>query len=103
VPNSNRIDTFIQEKSDYLKNVSSQNGSSHWASPTLSTDKNFTEKLYSLLQETRRLRSKLERQKKGHQIDTNGYISDEFNKNSEKMSSNGEDIDNGRLLVKSSS
>lgn len=36
-------------------------------------------------------------------MDTNGYGNDELNKNSEKLSINGEDMGNGRLLVKSSS
>lgn len=53
--------------------------------------------------ETRRLRQKIEKEKKGQQIDRLAYVSDEFNKTSEKLSLNGEDIENGRLLVKSSS
>ena len=36
-------------------------------------------------------------------MDTNGYNNGETNKNFEKLSSNEEEIENGRLLVKSSS
>lgn len=53
---SHKIDTFIQEKSDYLKNVSFQNGSTVWNDENIDNKKNFTEKLYALLQETRKLR-----------------------------------------------
>jgi hypothetical protein len=40
--NGNRIDTFIQEKSDFLKNVSSNNGAANWTDEKMSSNKNFT-------------------------------------------------------------
>jgi hypothetical protein len=53
---SNKIDTFIQEKSNYLKNVTNQKDSAQLTDYKVEASKNFTEKLYGLLQETRKLR-----------------------------------------------
>lgn len=60
--NAPKMDTFIQEKVDFLKSV---NGQSASQSRSDEPKRSFAEKLYSLLQETQRLRRHLRQQKGG--------------------------------------